>query len=203
MAGSYLWVQWARFDAGTLVWSDVSGNNRHGSGSGGPFTKACETSTNREAGEVCSVRGGTNSQVVFGAGTIPPTFTICSVARYNGPSRGRIFVGDGNWLHGHWYGQVGVAYYEGWMTSPWTQIAVQQTDWIVMCGQNAAPYYFLADRVPASNGGGGGAGNRNLGINSLGCCGRSEASDWAVAEVSVWNRALSSDELEDIAAFYA
>ena len=141
--------------------------------------------------------------MVFGPGTIPSTFTICTVSRYNGPSRGRILAADGNWLHGHWNGQVGVSYYEGWMTSPWTPIAVQQTDWLVMCGQNAPPSVFLANRVPVSNGAGGGASSRALGINALGCCGRSEASDWAVAEIAIWNRALSSDEMSAVAAYYA
>ena len=42
----------------------------------------------------------------------------------------------------------------------------------------------------------GASGNKNLGINyaSDGCC-NSEVSDWAVAEIMVWNRALSDDEM--------
>ena len=99
-------------------------------------------------GKYCSVRGGTSTRVVFPS-ALPPTFTVCSVSRYAGPARGRILNGDGNWLHGHWSGQVGVAYYEGWKTSPYTSISVVQTDFVIFCGENAGASSFLANGVQA------------------------------------------------------
>lgn len=150
---------------------------------------------------MCSVRGNTNSRITFGPGSIPPTFTICSVSRYNGPSRGRIINGDSNWLHGHWAGYVGVAYYEGWKT-PVPSNPTPQFDWLVFCGQNAHPNIFTANGKYVSNGAGGGRSNIAFGINSLGCCGVSEASDWAVAEIAVWNRALDAEEMALLTTHY-
>ena len=152
------------------TWGDVSGNNRDGKASGSGFSSGCDRNQNGWDGVVCSVRGNVNSRVTFGDGSIPPTFTICSVSRYNGPSRGRILNGDSNWLHGHWAGYVGVAYYEGWKT-PVPSTSTPQLDWLLFCGQNAPPNIFLANGRAVSNGAGGGRSNIAFGINSLGCCG--------------------------------
>ena len=195
----YTYNSW---DPTKLVWNDISGNKRNGIGSGSGFSTGCDTDQNGAAGNVCSVRGAPASAITFGPGSVPATFTICSISRYAGRNTGRILAGDGNWLHGHWSANVGVAYYEGWKTGAATAISVKPTDWILFCGQNAAPGIFLANGVPVGNGAGGGNGNIAFGVNELGCCGRSEASDWAIAEISVWNRALSADELETVLTYY-
>ncbi len=162
----------------------------------------CDTDKFGKRGNVCSVRGMTMSKVVFGAKTIPALFTICSVSRYNGGARRRILDSEGNWLHGHWEGQIGVAYYEGWKTNHWTQIPTPPTDWLVFCGQNSSPSTFLANGVSVGNGVGGGSGSRTFGINSVGA-GSSEMSDWAVAEVSTWNRALYKEEMAAFISIYS
>ncbi len=41
----------------------------------------------------------------------------------------------------------------------------------------------IGPSAQVSNNAGGGGGSRSLAINDLGCCGRSDASDWAVGEV--------------------
>ena len=44
-------------------------------------------------------------------------FTFCHVARYAGPTRGRIFAGTtGNWLSGYWNFYAGVAHPGNWIT---------------------------------------------------------------------------------------
>jgi hypothetical protein len=196
----YTYKSW---DPKAAVWNDVSGNKRNGIGTGSGFSTICETDINGAAGTVCSLKGTPASALNFGPGSVPPTFTICSITRYTGAARGRILSGDGNWLHGHWSGNIGVAYYEGWKTGGATAIAIQPTDWLLFCGQNAAPGLFLANGVRVGNGAGGGASNIAFGVNSLGCCGKSEASDWAISEISVWNRALSADDLESVISYYS
>ena len=58
-----------------------------------------------------------NNRMNFGD-IVGSTFTLCTTSRYTGGNRRRIFVGSrGNWLHGHWNGRVGVAYYNGWINS--------------------------------------------------------------------------------------
>ena len=183
------------------TWNDVSGNKRDGKASGSGFNRGCDRNQNGWDGVVCSVRGNRNSRITFGPGSIPPTFTICSVSRYNGPARGRIINGDNNWLHGHWAGYVGVAYYEGWKT-PVPSNPTPQYDWMVFCGQNAHPNIFTANGKYVQNGAGGGLSNIAFGVNSLGCCGVSEASDWAIAEIAVWNRALNAEEMALLTNYY-
>jgi hypothetical protein len=84
---------------------------------------------------IYSIQGGTSSIMVWPT-ALSNDFTICSMTRYTGGSYGRILDGVGcNWLHGHWQGNRGVAYYDGWLAS---SSRGTLTDWLVMCGQNSA-----------------------------------------------------------------
>ena len=70
---------------------------------------------------VAFVGGNTASRMQWGPGSIPAAFTICSVTRYSGGTRGRILNANGNmagsrnWLHGHHAGKTGVNFYDGWI----------------------------------------------------------------------------------------
>ncbi len=60
---------------------------------------------------------GTGATVLFPTGSIPANFTILSLTRYTASARGKILQGQNKkWLHGHWGGNRGVIYYEGWKT---------------------------------------------------------------------------------------
>lgn len=103
-----------RFQGGTVTVHNESGN-----GANAP---------------VVSVRGTTGTKVYFPDGSIPEKFTICSVTRYSGTSKLRILQGArSNWLHGHWSGKVGVAYYVGWITS---SSNFKLDDFVIVCGTN-------------------------------------------------------------------
>ena len=85
------------------------------------------------ANQVLALSGTTSSVIDFGA-VIGSSFTVCSVTRYTGGAKERILQGGGkNWLHGHWRGNAGVAYYEGWKTAQQENVS-PDTDWVVMCG---------------------------------------------------------------------
>ena len=85
---------------------------------------------------------------------IKSTFTICSVTRYLGNGGyGRLLNSGGgwnNWLHGHQgsaTGIAGVAFYgDGWKTLGVNQVT-PNTNWVVMCGQNAGPNLKLVNGV--------------------------------------------------------
>ena len=62
---------------------------------------------------VRALEGTTATRLSFGS-VIASMFTICSTTRYSGASRKRILQGSSNWLHGHWNGRAGVAWYGGW-----------------------------------------------------------------------------------------
>ena len=95
---------YARHTAGswsqpTQQWLDVSGNNRNAYVSRGTVTAAAQGSG---AGQWWALSGTTSDGLRL-AGNLPRTFTLCSVTKYNGSTRGRIIDGrgDGNFLHGH------------------------------------------------------------------------------------------------------
>ena len=67
------------------------------------------------------------------------------------------------------------------------------TNWVAICGQNAAPNLVLVNGINKGTSNGG-AGGRSLQINVGGCC-ASETSEWGVAEVIAWERALDADEI--------
>ena len=141
--------------------------------------------------EVVALSGTTASVVSFGT-VVSSDFTICSATRYTGGTQRRILQGGdgGNWLHGHWGGLAGVAYYWGNQTAAANHVA-PKTDWVVMCGSNAG-----ADQLKLVNGADvgtatGGVGNVSLWINGGGS---GATSDFAVAEVLVWDRGLTSEE---------
>ena len=80
--------------------------------------------------------------------------SICSVTRYAEGTKKRILNAAGrNWLHGHWNGHAGVAYYNGWVTSS-NGIVTPDTDWVLMCSDGSAKVlvYSTAGVLDASTG---------------------------------------------------
>eukprot|EP00960_Hanusia_phi_P032603 749937-Hanusia_phi.AAC.1 len=66
-----------------------------------------------------------------------PVFTLCSISRYNGARKNRVLQASGNhnFLHGHWNGGKGQAYYDGaWELQQ--DLSATADMWVVLCGQN-------------------------------------------------------------------
>jgi hypothetical protein len=106
----------------------------------------------------------------------------------------RILNGGGaNWLHGHHGGNAGLAYYEGFKTANQNNVS-PNTDWVVMCGSNDGSQLLLngVDVGTAA----GGSGGVSLFVNG-GTYGH-EKSDFAIAEVVVWPRGLTDDEMRGV-----
>lgn len=141
--------------------------------------------------EVKYLTGDARSQYSFGD-VLQPNFTLCSVSRYTGENKGRILTGSsGNLLHGHWSGKSGVAYYDGWVSQKGD---LDSTNWIVLCGTNAAKLLLWRGEnqaLKATHRG----GESGLVINSGPFSGPGETSDWALAELLVWNRPLRRSEM--------
>ena len=141
-----------------------------------------------------AVKGDTSSAYAFG-NIIPEKYTVCSLSRYTGATRGRIFSATrGNWLHGHWSGVAGVAHYEGWIGGSANRVT-PVLNWVNLCGTSQA--LFLGGKKVGSRGGQLG-GNRGVVINSGSI---REISHWEVAELITWNRALSDKEMQDANAY--
>jgi hypothetical protein len=142
--------------------------------------------------EVLALSGTTSSRISFGA-VIPSAFTVCSVTRYTGRTQRRILDGGGtNWFHGHFNRLAGAAYYEDWKTAYNQNNVSPNTDWVVMCGTNAGSQMKLLNGVDVGTAAGG-TGGLSLFVN-----GASETSDFAIAEVVVWPRGLTDDEMRGV-----
>ena len=152
------------------------------------------TTGNLAEGEVVAVSGTTASSYTFGGDILHSKYTICSLTRYNGDTRRRILTGTrSNWLHGHWNSGAGVAYYEGWMGASSGQ--VDDLEWVVLCGTSTSILLHGETVATRSNEI---AGDQGVVINSGVAV---ETSDWMVAEVITWDRALSEAEMQAASAY--
>ena len=152
-----------------------------------------------------------NNRMNFGD-IVGSTFTLCTTSRYNGRNRKRIFVGSRrNWLHGHWGGRVGMAYYNGWITDQRSKSGdVGGTyNWLVFCSTNGGardiwmndrsrPFEKRTSSISAPIRSTTGTTRIQVGWRGLpagACC--EEHSDYALAEVIAWDRGFSSTELQE------
>jgi len=135
---------------------------------------------------------------------------MCSVTRYAGYFKGRILTGPGNFAHGHYGGYVGVAEYGYTLMSDWRNKSLAfDTDWLIFCGQNAAPWRFFAngqsvgivDSEPPMR------TESRLGVNHCeywnGWYCDYLNTDFGIMEIAIWNRTLSQDEILTMHMFYS
>ena len=166
--------------------------------------------------DVPFVGGTVATQIQWPVGSIPPTFTICSVTRYTSTSSNlqqRLLVSQtGNWLHGHWgYTQAGIpgaTYYDGagnleqHPVDDYTKLGMKsRTDWVVTCGRNTlTPGWVstMANGVTTSTASGG-SGNQQLAIN-LGSV-TNEYSGWQLSRVYVWDYHLPDAVFFDVSDY--
>jgi len=196
-SSAYAWYRQGEFDIQAGTWTDATGNGRTAVLSASGLSSS-SVSGNGAAGPVLALEGTTSGSVDFG-NIIQATFTICSVTRFTGSSKRRILNGaGGNFLHGHYAsasgGLTGVAFY-GKVRTAWTPLVTPLTNWVALCGTNGGTYdvQLSGQSVGADTGG---TGNVGLGINS-GDHMPTDASDFALAELVVWDRALSGTEMTD------
>lgn len=129
-------------------------------------------------------------------------YTLFHMAKYYGPfnppKRGRIFDGTSgtNWLSGFHGNRSGVAYHNKWMT-PVTDL--HGNDWVISTDSNNIYRSYGIDRHNTTGG-----VSSSFSINFGAFTGHSiynnsnETSDWAVAELIVYNRVLSSAEYTQV-----
>ena len=184
--GAYFADDWS----GTTL-LDSSGNERHAITSG-TITKTSAIGNGANA-SITYISGGTTANIIWPSGSIPTNFTILSLSRYTGGSRGRILDSSvsGNWLHGHHINKRGVVYYEGWKTNGISTGNID--DWLCCIGKNSGtiPNNILIDGV-ASGIATNGTGNYILSINNHSSR-SSEYSDWALCCVIIYDSILSDN----------
>jgi hypothetical protein len=190
-------------------WVDIAGGDNDAEGRN--IFEECATGANGAAGKICELRGTvgmTNGELYFGDSALPQEFTMCSVTRYAGFFKGLILAGPRNFAHGHSGGQVGVARYSlSIMTDMYNQVPALDTDWLIFCGQNGAPWRFLANgqfvrvfdaRTTLNPGSGLGVNHCDY-WNGWYC----DRSDFGIMEIAIWNRLLSQEEMLRMHRFYS
>lgn len=204
-------VGWYDADSWTgSQWTDKSGSDNHATSYSGTIVQ--ETHNGISAGVGASkkftvLRSTDNtSGITFPSSILPSTFTLFHVTRYNtslgdtsgNGTRGRIFDGvTPNWLSGFHGGGSGKFYHEGWITDESNKHGnywVQSTD---MNDDGAGGSLVRSRSTNANNGNwyqdtGGGNASRQLTLNNGNFT--DERSLWMVAEVIVYNRALTQAE---------
>ena len=184
---------------GLVAWfkSENAAKNWPNEVKGGEAAQAPDATVKTESGhgakgKVKFISGNTGVKVDFGP-ILKNDYTICSVARYTGGSKGRILdCNNKNWLHGHWASQVGVAHYQTWNTN--SRRNGGNKDWLVICGSDGKQVYLGSNpdkNIATKTGRAFGGGEHRLVTN------RREKSDFAIMEVMVWKRKLAHKEMKD------
>lgn len=169
------------------AWNDVSGNSNHAvtiKGAPGVQTQSANVAGN--ARSIQTVYGGPADGIQWPTAILPSTYTLFHVSRRI-TSTGRIFTGVlNNWLSGFWSAYTAQAYHEGWITGQTNPFG---TNWFISTDQNSS--YRANSGIYGTAGG---SASTQLSILYGGY--DNENCSWAVAEIIVYNRTLSSSEIK-------
>jgi hypothetical protein len=155
---------------------------------------------NGATGVIRTLAGDQNAKFNFGD-ILPAEWTLCTLSRYTGNNRKRIIMGKGNFAHGHYGDKRGVAYYDQWLLQ---NSRGTKKDWLIMCGtNNGESAYVDGQQLTTLANRNGQSAYKQVGINYApsGSSGIYQRSNWAVAEVITWNRALTDDEMEQVSDY--
>lgn len=194
------WGQYsaASWNSTTNKLTDLTGQGRDATTTG--VLSGCATGNGATA-SIAYVSGTTTSTITWPTGSIPATFTICTISRYVATNQQRIFTSvNNNWMHGHRSGAKGIAHYvtatNGWKTVE-AGIGGVLTNWLNFCGTNntsiASPNNILANTFAIGNANGG-EGNLILGVNTTGY----ELGDFQISQVLIWDVILTSTEMATV-----
>ena len=172
--------------------SDILGNGANDATTNGVWFG--NATGNGAAASVAYLQGGTSNTIVWPQGSIPATFTVCSLTRYAGVNKNRILTSTtGNWLQGHQSGARGRTYYQSsWQTSL-SSYGLSSADWTVLCGKNSGttPNNILVDGYPWGTAVTGPETVDTMVINAF----TSEQSDFQFSQLMIWNQALSDADM--------
>ncbi|MFN3200908.1 MAG: DapH/DapD/GlmU-related protein [Bradymonadia bacterium] len=197
-------ASWVRADEGIVMvggevdqWSDRSGNNSN-------FTAP---SVNRRVALVNNAINGHPAIQVNSSGdtlinntNFSSPATVVYVARMTGGANSRILSGvNNNWLLGWWSGGHDKAYHNGWIYNPGTSADTQWRMYASVMLGNRSDIYRNGTLI-ASNAGGTAGPN---GLTLTGHLAGSEFSNAQIAEIIVYDRAITAAELDEIEAYIA
>ena len=190
----YMRYKGSDYDATGKTWRDSSGNARNVSLiNGSPSVVTTTANSNGSSKSIQVLQGVTTDQIRFSNPTTTGgAYTLFSLIRYNSTNtakQGRTLNSiDNTWFTGHWNQRAGVSFHENvWMTS--TSSISPVTNWVL--GTDYASNYRLNGTALVTSTGG--ANLRPLGINAS-----AEPSDFQVAEIILYDRALTLAEIRQV-----
>jgi hypothetical protein len=132
----------------------------------------------------------------FPAGILPSAqYTLFYVARYNGPTRGRIFQGVGtNWFSGFWDSKAGIAYHGSCLLIS-SSADLHGSDWVVGSDRSDS---FRSNGVDRS------VQNSCLQFDRLAInagANSGQSSDFAIQSILVYNVKLSDADVQRVEAW--
>ena len=146
------------------------------------------------------LKGDANVRLEFPQDIKSNDWTIVYVTRYDPQARdvdGRILQGGkSNWLAGHWHNRAGISHQNSWVSHHDRDKIPEQRSWILGIEQ---PNMFI--RRSGKHNWRKYTGGRNIGADRLYInAGRhgNERADFNIAELIIYNRRISSKEIEDI-----
>lgn len=173
-------------------WTDISGANKHATQVQGAVSQQVKGLKDRTI-----LTGSATAGLRFPAASLPSTYTIFHIAKYNATG-GRIFdCVEANWLSGFWGGKSGLAHHNAWITSETTN--VHGTNWVLSTDQHAL---YRSNKVNRTNRTPGARATYQLSIN-YGQYYPSESSSWSCACVAIFNRELGLTEYTNIENYLA
>ena len=160
----------------------------------GTITKITDSTGNNFTVPITYITGTTASTITFATGSIPSTFTILSLTRYNGGTRQRILTSKttGDWCHGHKSSLRGYVRYG--VDRSRVAYANFLDNWVCVIGKNvgSSDGSILVDGVIDSLNSNG-SGNYTLGINNG--VYPAEYSDFGFNCVMIWDTILTDAEM--------
>jgi len=169
------------------VWKDKSGNDYNASEVRGSIY----TDKNKQY-----LYGGTEDGITFPPGILPNTYTLFHVAGHiPGSPFGRIFDGvDSNWLSGFHSTRSGSAYHGKWITNEKRPpVAYSSTDVLISTDQKNL---YRANGITMTDPNEKNGTNTRLSINNGKY--KTQSSKWRVFEVIVYDRELTTAEIEKV-----
>jgi hypothetical protein len=170
------------------TWYDSTGNGYNGILSPKYPTKI---------GNVFQFNGSNNMQIP-NVNLTSGSYTIITVARYSGATRGRMITSIyNNWLLGHWAGTTENYYAEGWVSN--VSSGAGDTTWRVLAatGNTATDIWQIyVNGILTFSNNAGSAGPNGLGICSYNFA-LNELSTGECAYLAGYNRVLTADEIKD------
>ena len=197
------WGQYSASSWSGTTLTDLTGNGRNATTSANMALGS--TTGNGATSTITSIGGTRTGTISWPVGSLPTTYCIASLTRYNTGTNQRVINGSSatiDFLQGHWNGGRGMVYANGWKQQSNTGTLL---NWVGMVNTNSAsvsaPNSVLIDGVASSTSNGGvGSGPTGVGLRINVATGTfDQPSDFEFSQLIIWDVVLTATEMSVVA----